>query len=169
MKTLKFCLIAFSFFMACESSTAQRLTDLKQGDQSPDFCYKDQNGKTYSLKDFKGKYVLIDFWASYCVPCKKETPYWKELIEKFKGRKIVFINISIDYDQVKWMEGIKNEGLDNLQLIIDRDNLSFTGAYRVETIPRYILLDKKGRVVNAYMPRPSDPEMLSILRTLKRL
>ena len=71
----------------------------KVGDQSPDFEYEDKDGKIYSLKDFRGKYVLIDFWATYCAPCKKEIPYLEKIQEKFKKKNIFFVSIAIDLNK----------------------------------------------------------------------
>lgn len=73
---------------------AQHKSKLKPGELSPDFKYEDSKGKVHSLSELRGKYVLIDFWASYCQPCKEELPCWKELIRKFKKEKIAFVTIS---------------------------------------------------------------------------
>ena len=76
----------------------------KVGDQSPDFEYEDKDGKIYSLKDFRGKYVLIDFWATYCAPCKKEIPYLEKIQEKFKKKNIFFVSIAIDLHKTEWIQ-----------------------------------------------------------------
>ena len=62
------------------------------GKLSPDFQAKDINGKTYSLKDFKGKYLYIDMWATWCGPCKREMPYLIELEKKMEGKNITFLH-----------------------------------------------------------------------------
>ena len=152
---------------ACCITMAQHKSKLKPGELSPDFKYEDSKGKVHSLSELRGKYVLIDFWASYCQPCKEELPCWKELIRKFKKEKIAFVTISIDYSREDWLEALKKEKLESLNLIIDNKDISFVIAYCVETIPRYVLLDKEGKIINLYMPRPSDPQMLKILQSLK--
>ena len=146
---------------------AQVETDAKVGDMAPDFRCEDQNGDIHTLEEFKGKYILIDFWASYCGPCKKELPYLEAIKKEFEDKNITFISISIDYDKDEWRSKLNELKLDGVQLVINRAEIRFIHKYRVETIPRYILLDKEGRIVNINMPRPSDEKMLEILRALE--
>ena len=141
----------------------------KVGDQSPDFEYEDKDGKIYSLKDFRGKYVLIDFWATYCAPCNKEIPYLEKIQEKFKKKNIFFVSIAIDLNKKEWIQFLEQNPLKGTQLVFDRKWLSFVHYYQVTTIPRYILLDKEGKVVHLNMPRPSNPEFEKILKSLKGL
>lgn len=168
MMKIKFCSIIVLLFAACSITMAQHKSKLQPGELSPDFKYEDAEGKLHSLAELKGKYVLIDFWASYCQPCKQEVPYWKELIRKFEKENIAFVTISIDYSREAWLEALKKEELECLNLIVDYDDISFAIAYNVETIPRYILLDKEGKIINLDMPRPSDPQMEKILKSLKK-
>ena len=69
---------------------------LKKGDACPKFIFKDMDGKEVSLEQFKGKYVVIDVWASWCQPCKQEFPNLKKLEEKYKDKNVVFVSISSD-------------------------------------------------------------------------
>ena len=140
----------------------------KVGEQSPDFQYADKNGKMYSLKDFKGQYVFLDIWATHCLPCKEEIPYLEEIQEKLKKKNIAFIGIATDWDKNEWIQFIEEKGLKGTQLIMDRKWISFMHSYDVATIPRYILLDKEGKILNLNMPRPSNPECLKILKSLKK-
>ncbi len=140
----------------------------KVGEQSPDFQYADKNGKMYSLKDFKGQYVFLDIWATHCLPCKEEIPYLEEIQEKLKKKNIAFIGIATDWDKNEWIQFIEEKGLKGTQLIMDRKWISFMHSYDVATIPRYILLDKEGKIINLNMPRPSNPECLKILKSLKK-
>ena len=140
----------------------------KVGEQSPDFQYADKNGKMYSLKDFKGQYVFLDIWATHCLPCKEEIPYLEEIQEKLKKKNIAFIGIATDWDKNEWIQFIEEKGLKGTQIIMDRKWISFMHSYDVATIPRYILLDKEGKIINLNMPRPSNPECLKILKSLKK-
>ena len=78
--------------------------EIKVGDPSPDFQYENRDGKVYSLKDFRGKYVLIDVWATYCSPCKKEIPFLEKIQEKFKNKNIVFVGIATDGVKEEWIK-----------------------------------------------------------------
>lgn len=140
--------------------------EFKPGTPFPDFKYEDINGKTVTLKAFKGKYILIDFWATYCGPCLDELPYLRKLEETMKGKNIVFVSISRDRDRKAWENMLKKDKLGGVQWFSGKDEKIKT-AIGLTTIPRFILLDRKGRVVKIYMDRPSEPETLKILQALK--
>lgn len=127
------------------------------GRPSPDFEAKDINGKSYSLKDFKGKYVYIDMWATWCGPCKRELPFIRELAEKFKNKNIVFLGLSIDYNKEKWEEKVNSGELEGVQLLLGRQS-AFQKAYNIDGIPRFILLDPEGRIINNNMTPPSSAD-----------
>lgn len=135
------------------------------GRTSPDFEGKDTEGKTYSLKDFKGKYLYIDLWATWCGPCKKEIPYMKELEKKFEGKNITFLGLSTDKDQAAWEEMVKSGKLSGTQLLIV-GGTEFMRDYDVDGIPRFILLDPDGKIVNANMLRPSSSDIENTLNAL---
>ena len=138
------------------------------GRPSPDFKGVDVNGKQMSLRDFRGKYVYIDMWATWCGPCQKELPFLKKLEEKYKGRNIVFVGLSIDADKAKWEARVKSGALCGTQLYIGRGS-KFQSDYRISGIPRFILLDPNGRIVNPDMTRPSSEDTEKILNSQKGL
>lgn len=135
---------------------------LTAGRPSPDFSFTDINGKTVSLKDLRGRYVYIDIWATWCVPCRGEIPALKKLEETFKGLNIAFVSLSCDKDKAKWEQTVKDEKMGGIQLWGDEDN-EFLRAYRVQTIPRFIFIDPEGRIVNPDMTRPSDDKTIEAL------
>lgn len=135
---------------------------LVAGRPSPDFTFVDINGKQVSLKDLRGRYVYIDVWATWCVPCRGELPHLKKLEETFKGMNIAFVSLSCDKDKAKWEKMVKDDQMGGIQLWGDADN-AFLNAYRVQTIPRFIFLDPEGRIVNPDMTRPSQPETIEAL------
>ena len=148
--------------LICLSVFADGVKPAKVGEQSPDFQFADKNGKMYSLKDFKGQYVFIDIWATHCFPCKEEIPYLEEIQEKLKKKSDCAPVIVV-------LTGGGIESYEALhQLIMDRKWISFMHSYDVATIPRYILLDKEGKIINLNMPRPSNPQCMKILKSLKR-
>ena len=140
--------------------------EFKPGTPFPDFEYQDMNGKTVTLKAFKGKYVFIDFWATYCGPCLEELPYLRELEKAMTGKNIVFVSISRDRDRKAWENRVKKDKMGGEQWFSGKDE-KIKAAIGLTTIPRFILLDRKGRVVKIYMNRPSDPETLKTLQALK--
>ena len=137
---------------------------LSAGRPSPDFSFEDVDGKTVSLKDLRGRYVYIDVWATWCVPCRNELPHLQKLEETLKGTNIAFVSLSCDKakDKEKWAKMVKDQKMGGIQLWGDADN-EFLRAYRVQSIPRFIFLDTEGRIVNPDMTRPSDPKTIQAL------
>ena len=127
------------------------------GQPSPSFKYLDINGKEVSLADLAGKYVYIDTWATWCGPCRGELPHLKTLEEKYGKKNIYFVSISCDRDKAAWEKMVKEDKLGGIQLHNGGDN-TFMDAYMITGIPRFILLDKEGKIINAKMTRPSNPE-----------
>lgn len=138
------------------------------GQPSPAFAYKDINDKTVCLSDFRGKYVYIDCWATWCGPCRREQPFLAKLEKKYANKNICFVSISCDQDKAAWEKVIREEKLKGIHLIAD-ENDTFMSAYMVAAIPHFILIDPEGKVVNAHMTRPSDPETEKFFQTLKDL
>ena len=128
------------------------------GKPSPDFKGVDVNGKEYTLADFRGKYVYIDVWATWCGPCRQEIPYLKKLDEDYKDAQIVFLSLSVDQDKAKWEKMVKEQSMSGVQLHIGQ-NSSFQQAYKIEGIPHFILLDREGRIIDKKMTRPSMDEV----------
>ena len=128
------------------------------GKPSPDFKGVDVNGKEYTLADFRGKYVYIDVWATWCGPCRQEIPYLKKLDDDYKDAQIVFLSLSVDQDKAKWEKMVKEQSMSGVQLHIGQ-NSSFQQAYKIEGIPHFILLDREGRIIDKKMSRPSMDEV----------
>ena len=143
-------------------------TERVPGSVSPDFQCTDVKGKVCSLKDFKGKYVFIDVWATWCGPCCKEIPYLQQLEKKLAKKKIVFVSLSCDKDRSVWEKMVKEKKMGGVQLYMGAD-LAFRKAYGITAIPRFVLLDKEGKIVNATMTYPSNPETEKVLLSLKGL
>ena len=136
---------------------------------SPGFTYENYKGGTTSLTDFKGKYVYIDIWATWCGPCRGQIPYLKEMEEKYHDKNIVFVSLSIDKqkDHDKWKQFVTKESLGGVQLMADKDwESDFAVAYNVKSIPRFILIDPKGNVVDPDAPRPSEEALQKLLDNL---
>jgi len=113
------------------------------GQIAPEFTLKDKNGKSVSLSDFKGKYVLLDFWASWCGPCKGELPYLHKANEKFKD--VTIVSISIDKDVEAWEKAIQKDDMSWNQLIVNDSDIK--KAYEIRGVPRIMLIGKDGKIL----------------------
>jgi thiol-disulfide isomerase/thioredoxin len=142
--------------------------DNKKNTKAPEWKVEDVNGKEYSLSDFQGKYVVVDVWATWCGPCRNEIPFYAKIVEKYKDSNVQFISISLDSNKKKWTAFIKNEKVNgSLQLIDSRANNSpAVDAYQINGIPRFLIIDPKGMIVEWQAPRPSTPQMSSLLDKL---
>ena len=135
-----------------------------KGKSIPEFTFLDINGSEVALSGFKGKYVYIDCWATWCGPCKQQLPALKILEHKYAGKDIVFVSISSDKDRQKWKDMVVKDKLKGVQLIEKLSTASeFSERFVITGIPRFILLDKEGRVYDANAPRPSDPAAVKLL------
>ena len=138
----------------------------KPGKSSPDFDAVDIDGKKWSLADFRGRYVYIDMWATWCGPCKKELPHLKALAEKFKDAQIVFLGLSTDGQKENWENMVRSGAMCGTQLYLGPRS-SFQQAYNITGIPRFILLDKEGKIISNDMSRPSAEETARMLESLE--
>lgn len=136
------------------------------GQASPTFNYPDINGKQVALESLKGKMVYLDIWATWCAPCLAEVPHLKKLENDFHGKGIEFVSISIDpkEDFNKWQNMVKEKNLQGIQLFADNDWKSqFVKDYGIIGIPRFILLDAEGKIILSDAPRPSDPQIRTLI------
>ncbi|TYQ00329.1 thiol-disulfide isomerase/thioredoxin [Tenacibaculum adriaticum] len=143
-------------------------TVLAKGKVSPKFTgYENFKGGETSLDDLKGKYVYIDVWATWCNPCKQEIPFLQKVEKQFHGKNIEFVSISTDRqeDYFEWKDMVTEKNLGGIQLYAG-DNKQFFTDYKVSSIPRFILIDPQGNIVDANAPRPSDPKLIELLNTL---
>ncbi len=149
------------------------------GKSSPDFNnYENYKGGTTSLKDLRGKYVYIDVWATWCGPCKAEIPFLKELEKEYKNKKIALVSISVDNGRgfkdnskelakLGWRKMINDKEMGGIQLYADNAWKSeFIKAFNINSIPRFILIDDKGNVVDANAPRPSSAKIKELFNSL---
>lgn len=145
------------------------LKTILPGNASPKFDYENFKGGTVSLSDLSGKYVYIDVWATWCGPCLNEIPFLQEVEKDYEGKNIQVVSISIDVerDYDKWRNMVETKSLGGLQLMADNNWQSkFVEDYGILGIPRFILVDPEGNIVQADAPRPSDPELRTLLDEL---
>lgn len=122
------------------------------GSDAPDFELKSPKGKTISLSKMKGKMVLVDFWASWCGPCRGENPNVVQAYEKYSKRKFKdgsgfeILSVSLDRDETKWIQAIEDDGLVWKNHGWDKDGI-VSKLYRVTSIPKAFLIDGDGKIV----------------------
>ncbi|WP_256004938.1 TlpA disulfide reductase family protein [Pedobacter deserti] len=124
-------------------------TKFAVGQKAIDFSQTSDKGQTVSLSSVnKGKYVLIDFWASWCGPCRMEYPFLKKAYARFKDKNFEIIGISLDDDKSLWLNAIKSNGFEWIQLcdLKGRQN-EIAKKYGVAAIPQSFLLDPEGKIV----------------------
>lgn len=119
-----------------------------EGTPAPEFTQNDVNGNPVSLSSFRGKYVLLDFWASWCGPCREENPAVVKAYEKFKDKNFTILGISLDQDKQRWLNAIKADNLAWTQVSdLKYWNNEVAQQYRVQSIPQNFLVDPKGMIV----------------------
>ncbi len=151
---------------------------LPKGSVSPSFKnYENIDGSKTSLADLKGKYVYIDIWATWCAPCKAEIPSLKKLDKDYSGKNVTFVSLSVDddrshkgsWDKAKgaWKNMVKEKALTGVHLFAPKGWTSqFIRDYKINGIPRFVLIDPNGNIVNPDAPRPSDPELRELFTSL---
>lgn len=138
------------------------------GQPAFDFTFTDVAGLAHQLKDFQGKYLLINVWASWGVPCRAENLGWEKLEKQFEGGDITFVAVSCNNDRAVWEKRVRENPKGKIQLYMGRER-SFMDFYMIRGIPRFILIDPAGKIVNADMSRPSDPQTVKVLREYLKL
>ncbi|WP_130733305.1 TlpA disulfide reductase family protein [Flavobacterium sp. J27] len=144
----------------------KKMAEKMNGAASPSFNFENHKGGKTKLEDFKGKYVYIDVWATWCAPCRAEIPYLKKIEEKYHNDNIVFVSISVDTqkDHEKWQKFVTDKQLGGVQLFADNNwNSDFIKAFGINAIPRFILIGPNGKVIYADAPRPSSQTLDSTL------
>jgi thiol-disulfide isomerase/thioredoxin len=136
-----------------------KIKKTQKGEPSPLFELNDINGKTVSLNDLKGKLVYIDIWATWCMPCIKEIPSLLKLEESFHGRDIQFVSICIEDSEERWRKMVEEKNLGGIQLFAPTNEIPFIQDYSVDGIPRFILIDQEGKIIDPNAKRPSNEEL----------
>ncbi|OWY19709.1 TlpA family protein disulfide reductase [Sphingobacteriales bacterium UPWRP_1] len=137
------------------------------GQQAPDFSLINLAGDTLTLQQLKGKVLYVDFWATWCGPCVREMGYSEQLKEKFTGKNVAFVYISVDDNPMDWEYYLHNTLLytpDSTLHLFANGLTSETGKnYNIKGVPRYLIIDADGIIADSNAKRPSDPGVVADL------
>lgn len=138
------------------------------GKQVMDFSFENKEGTMVHLKDFRGKYVLIDIWATWCGPCKKQFPFVRALEEEFGKQGVEFVSISTDVlkDKETWRTMVVENGLGTALFASNGYDTPFVRYYQIEYIPHFLLVAPDGVMLSAKARKPSDPLLRMYIRQL---
>ena len=119
------------------------------GKTAPDLAKPDTLDKMVSLKDLRGKYVLIDFWASWCHPCREETPYLREAIQQYGEKGFIIMSVSIDKDKEKWLAAVRKDQMAWVNVLDPATNRAdgILDGYYTPTVPTNLLIDPRGIII----------------------
>ena len=135
-----------------------------------DLVLQDISGETHQMDEIignhRGKVIYADLWASWCGPCRREMPSSKNLRERFDSEKVIFLYISTDSNESDWKRAVKELGLENVgeNYRITSEESDFLKEIKFRYIPRYLIFDKNGKLVDSDAPRPSSEKAATIIR-----
>ncbi|HAK89840.1 MAG TPA: hypothetical protein DHV16_01700 [Nitrospiraceae bacterium] len=169
---IAFCLLPFALYLLLFSAVSAQppspfAVDKLSGQKAPDFTLKDINGNPVSLSSFKGKVVLLNFWATWCPPCKAEMPSMNRLQEKFKNRGFVIIAVSTDGRIDEPKDFITKNPVSFIVLHDSKLKVS-RNLYKVFMMPTTFLIDKRGIIVEKYFGEQDwmEPEIIKEIEAL---
>jgi peroxiredoxin len=148
--TVSALLLAFvGFAVAADQPTVRApLQSVKDRKPAPNFMLKDSSGKTVQLKDYRGKVVLLDFWATWCTGCKKEIPWFSEFQRKYGARGLAMVGVSLDDGGWNVLKPYLADNKVPYRMLLGDD---FTARrYGITNLPDTFLIDRQGRVAAAY-------------------
>ena len=151
--------IVFAFFLIANISIAT--AQIKVGDTIPSITLKSSSNEDVNIKSFKGKYVLIDFWASWCAPCRLGNKKLVKLHKEVSSDKIEIIGISIDTDANKWLKAIEKDKIKFTQLIDSKGFDAETAVqFGVDELPSKFLFNQDGILI---AKNPTEEEILKLI------
>ena len=118
------------------------------GSMAPEITMNDVNDKPFSLSQLRGKYVLVDFWASWCGPCRGENPNVVEAYNQFKNKNFTILGVSLDDDKAEWIKAIAADKLTWHHISdLKKWNSAAVGLYGIDGIPYNVLIDPQGKII----------------------
>lgn len=149
------------------NQTLSQIKNCTKGSKAFEFEYESIDGNKVKLSELKGNYVYIDFWGVYCGACITEIPYLKKIEHKYANKKIKFVSICLAKDKEKWKALVNKHKIGGVNLFTNGDK-TISNFYNIRSIPRFIIIDKEGNLVNSNAPRPSNVKLESLLDELTK-
>ena len=132
---------------------------------APDFTLKDASGKTLKLSEYRGKVVLLNFWATWCGPCKIEIPWFIDFQQQYKDRDFAVLGVSLDDDGWKSVKPYVEEKKINYRVVIGTEELSALYG-GVDSLPTTFMIDRSGRIASTHLGLVSKSEYLTEIQDL---
>lgn len=133
------------------------------GEKAPDFSVALSNGQTTRLSDLKGKYVLLQFWGSWCGPCRAENPYLAALYHRYHDRGFEIFSIAIEQNPAAWQRAIQQDGLEWTYHAVELNQFSGPVArlFNIKSIPATFLINPDGVIMGVNLPPSQIQKMLN--------